>query len=551
MPEGWEVSRRRVTRLHDEALDSPRSPAYRLGMESAFQEALHTFLRWFHVIAGIMWIGDSFLFMWLDSHLTPPKDGSAKKEDDAIVGELWMTHSGGFYEVIKRRYLKQGEMGHHLYWFKWESYTTWITGFLLLFVVYYLNGASYLVDPNVRAIAPIEGILLSLGLLVGAWALYDLLWSSSLNKRPKLLMLLCFALLIFVAWWLTTVLSGRAAFLHIGAMMGTIMSANVFFRIIPAQRNMLAATAAGTPVDTSLGLRAKMRSRHNHYMTLPVVFTMLSNHFPATYAHDNAWLVLAVVFVFGAGVKYIMNYKSQAGAPIWTATLVSLVGIVVLTSGPAVEAAGDGDLMAVKVSYPEVERIVQNRCTTCHAEYPSSAAFKSPPGGVILETPEDIANHAERIMYRAYTTRTMPLANQTNISDEEREKLAAWVVQGAKIEAAPRWEIGAPDPSMAEAAKAFYAARCASCHGADGRGDGPIAAGLSPKPGSLRDAAWQMRISDDELAKVIIEGGPALEKHATMPPSLDLKDNRPLAAALIHLVRSFEDKPAEDAPGDE
>ena len=202
-------------------------------METALQEGLHLFLRWLHVIAGIMWIGDSFLFMWLDSHLAKSK---RTDDDDAVVGELWMAHSGGFYEVLKRRYLKKHEMSHTLHFFKWESYTTWITGFLMLIVVYYLNGSSYLVDPNVSDLAPIEGVLLSLALLLGGWIIYDLIWSSPLKDRPKLGALLCFALIIFIGWWLGTVLSGRAAFLHVGAMMGTIMSANVFFRIIPAQR---------------------------------------------------------------------------------------------------------------------------------------------------------------------------------------------------------------------------------------------------------------------------------------------------------------------------
>jgi uncharacterized membrane protein len=517
-------------------------------METAFQEALHTFLRWIHVVAGIMWIGDSFLFMWLDSHLTPPDKDSEKGRDPAIVGELWMTHSGGFYEVIKRKFLKQAEMGHHLYWFKWESYATWISGFFLLFVVYYLNGSSYLVDPNVRVLHPIEGILLSLGLLLGAWAVYDLLWSSDLKNRPTLLSLVCFGLLIGIAWWLTTVLSGRAAFLHVGAMMGTIMSSNVFFRIIPAQRNMLAATKAGTPVDTSLGLRAKMRSRHNHYMTLPVLFTMLSNHFPATYSHDHAWLVLAVVFIFGAGLKYLMNYKSQAGAGIWFATLASFFAFIWLTSERSVAVESEVDLMTRNAPFHEVERIIQNRCTTCHAKYPSAAAFKSPPAGVILETPADIVAYAPKILYRTYVTRTMPLANQTGITEDERATVAAWVQQGAKVEAAPRWEASpATEAELAEA-RAFYDARCVTCHGPEGRGDGPAAAGLGVKPASLRDHAWHFRTPDEALAKAIIEGGPAVGKHATMPPSLDLQDRKPLANALVKLVRGFEDKPPDGSP---
>jgi len=521
-------------------------------MESAFQEALNLFLRWLHVIAAIMWIGDSFLFMWMDSHLEEPK----KPREGApgqVVGELWMTHSGGFYELVKRKFLRQEEMPTNLYWFKWESYTTWLTGFFLLFVVYYLNGASYLIDPTISSLTTGQGIHLSLGLLIGGWLVYDLLWRSPLGKRTAILAPLCFAALVGIALWLTQLYSGRAAYLQIGAMMGTIMSANVFFRIIPAQKNMLASARAGQPVDTSLGLRAKTRSRHNHYMTLPVLFCMLSNHFPATFSAEHAWLVLAIVFLFGAGLKYLMNYRGRAGFVVWAGTLVSFVLVIVMTSGRslAVDAA-DESLLAKKVSFPAVQRIINARCTTCHATIPSDPGFKSPPSGIVLEDPAQVAKLSPRILYRVWTTRTMPLGNLTGITDDERATIAAWVKQGAKIDAAPRWEGTAPPPELIDKARGVYAERCVVCHGKDGAGDGPSAKGMTPRPTNLREHTWHQAISDDELRLVILQGGPARQKSPTMPPSHDLEEDPALLAALVHVVRGFEDRPpaVERGPGD-
>lgn len=520
------------------------SGRYDEAMESAFQEALNLILRWIHVIAGIMWIGDSFLFMWLDSHLETPK----KQREGAVVGELWMTHSGGFYEVVKRRYLAREEMPDNLYWFKWESYTTWITGFLLLFVVYYLNGASYLVDPTVSAMTTAEGILLSLGLLAGGFIVYDALWSSPLGKRPWILAPLCFFAIIAIAAWLATLYSGRAAYIQVGAMMGTIMSANVFFRIIPAQKNMLAAARAGREVDVSLGLRAKMRSRHNHYMTLPVVFTMLSNHFPATFGAEHPWLVLAIVFLFGAGLKYLMNYRGKAGLHVWLGTIGALVAAVVMTAGPSVSAHGEATLTTAEVSWPEVNRIVQARCTNCHAAVPSNTQFRTPPGGIVLEDPAQIAQLAPRIFERVYVNETMPLGNQTGMTDEERFKVAAWVAQGAVVKEAPRWE-GEVAPELMAEAQALWAERCVTCHGVDGRGDGVLARAMLPAPTNLHDRLWHADVSDAEIARVILEGGPAVNKAGTMPPNIDLAERPAIVQALVRVVRGFEDPAPAAAPG--
>ena len=512
-------------------------------MESGFQEALNLFVRWIHVIAGIMWIGDSFLFMWMDRHLEPPskpRDGAP----DQIVGELWMTHSGGFYEVIKRKYLAKHELPQNLYWFKWESYTTWLSGFFLLFVVYYLNGASYLVDPTVAATTTAEGIALSLGLLVGGWFAYDTLWRSPLGKHPGILAPLCFAALMAIAYALSLVFSGRAAFLHVGAMMGTIMSANVFFRIVPGQRKMLAATMAGTPVDTSQGARAKMRSRHNHYMTLPVVFTMLSSHFAGTYGNTHPWLVLGFVFLFGAGLKYIMNYRGKAGWFVWIGTFVCLFAVASMASGKSIaEDEDEPPRSSKRVSFMAVQRIVEARCVTCHATIPSNPAFKTPPSGVILEEPAQLARLAPRVLYRVYTTKTMPLGNVTGMTDGERETLATWIQQGAKVQAAPRWDSAPPTPALMAQARTFYAERCVTCHGPTGRGDGPAAVGLMPRPGDLRAHEWHVKTTDDELARVLVQGGPANAKSPTMPPSLDLESNPALLGALLAVVRGFEDVP--------
>jgi hypothetical protein len=248
-------------------------------MYAFFAEWLNLLVRWVHVIAAIMWIGDSFLFMWLDSHLTAP---SRPREGD-VAGELWMTHSGGFYEVVKRRSFAQGEMPATLYWFKWESYTTWLTGFLLLVIVFHLNGASLLIDPSVHPLTPVQATAISLGLLPLCYGLYELLWRTPLARNNRVFAAVGLVLITGLAYVLTQLFSARGAFLQMGAILGTIMSANVFFRIIPAQRHMLAMTREGRPVDTSYGVRAKGRSIQNHYMTLPVLFTMLSNHFPSTY----------------------------------------------------------------------------------------------------------------------------------------------------------------------------------------------------------------------------------------------------------------------------
>jgi uncharacterized membrane protein len=411
------------------AIVSTRSPAAL--MPALALEWLNLALRWTHVIAAIMWIGDSFLFMWLDSSLAPP----SRKREGAVAGELWMVHSGGFYELVKRRYLAPDELPPKLHWFMWEAYATWISGFFLLGIVYYFGGGIFLVDRSVSAIGVPAAIGLSLGLLVAGWLVYDALWTSPLARSPKVAGLVSFALIVALAYGLGRVFSGRAAFLHLGAVLGTIMAANVLRRIIPAQAHMLAATRAGKPVDVTFGERAKMRSIHNHYLTLPVLFTMLSNHFPGTWGHPLAWLSLVLLVVLGASVKYVMNFGSRSNRWIvlaGTASLVGAIGLAVRAGAPAATASAyRGD---PPVTFATVRTIIESRCVTCHAAKPSNPAFPEPPLGVRLDEPERIAALAPRILARAVVTETMPLGNLTGMTPEERRTLGAWIAQGAKTD---------------------------------------------------------------------------------------------------------------------
>jgi uncharacterized membrane protein len=517
-------------------------------MSAVISEWFNLLVRWVHVIAAIMWIGDSFLFMWLDSHLSTPREG----RDGPVTGELWMTHSGGFYEVIKRKSLRKGEAVGPLYWFKWESYTTWLSGFLLLAIVYYHGASALLIDRAVADLSVGQAIGVSLGVLFGGYVVYAGLWRTPLKSSQPAFAAVGFGLILVLAYALTHLFSGRAAFLQLGATLATIMACNVLMTIIPAQRHMLAATEAGTPVDTSYGLRAKGRSIQNHYLTLPVLFMMLSNHFPSTYGHPQAWLVLGLLFVVGVGLKYVMNKRGQSHPLGLVVPAFALVGVIGLTLRPQLEAAQALDAYKDKpaVSFATVQTIVQTRCVTCHATKPTSPMFPSPPNGIVFETPENIAAHAERMFVRAVTTKTMPLGNITGMQDDERALLGAWIAQGKDVHATGPSAIAAPAP-MADAgvvaeptdpvelAALRFKNLCSTCHGANGDGQTPTAAALNPKPRNFTDAEWQKATSDDAIRKIILEGGPAVGKSPAMPANADLKDKPEVIDALLKTVRGF------------
>jgi len=390
-------------------------------MSPVVQEWLNLAIRWAHVIAAIMWIGDSFLFMWMDSSLDRPRAG---REGD-VSGEMWMMHSGGFYEVVKHRSL--GALPARLHWFMWQSYSTWITGVLLLAVVYGLGGRAMLLGPA-SGLSQGEAVALAFGVLVAALALYEGLCRVPGLRGPAFAAA-GLALVAAAAWALTHVFTPRAGFLLTGAAVGTIMTANVFFVIIPGQARMLAATREGRAVDVSHGVRAKTRSTHNHYLTLPVLLVMLANHFPSLYGAQHAWAVLALLFVFGAGVKRFMNQPGRTPWPVTAGTLASLAGAIALTLPP-----GAGPETRALAALPPVDdtaarAIVQARCASCHATRPANEAFAAPPGGVVFESPEQMRAYADRIVFRVVETKTMPLGNLTGMTEEERRTLGAWAWQ--------------------------------------------------------------------------------------------------------------------------
>jgi len=525
-------------------------------------EWLNLLVRWVHVIAAIAWIGDSFLFMWLDSHLVPP----TRPREGAVTGELWMCHSGGFYEVVKRKSLAKNELPATLHWFKWESYTTWMSGFLLLIVVYHTGNSALLIDPAVYPLKVSEALGLSLYLLPVGYLVYEGMWWL-IGESNELFAVIGLGVLAGLAYFLTHVFSARGAFLQTGAMLGTIMAANVFFRIIPAQRHMLAATAAGTPVDTSYGLRAKGRSIHNHYLTLPVLFCMLSNHFPSVYGSRAPWLTLVVMVIFGAGLKYAMVRRKETPVPIAAVSLCALGGALWL-SHPRADPAIEAYRGKPAVNFDQVSAIIATRCTACHAEHPAGGLFAAPPEGVMLDSPDRIRAHAGRIFVRAVSTKTMPLANITGITPHEREILGAWYAQGAHIpedaampapqvaqastaalddsaEAQPQ---GLPGANPQEKASKYFKAICASCHGFGGQGDGVAASALHPPPRNFTDRAWQAKVTDDHLREVISKGGAAMGLSALMPPQPLLAKDPDTLNEIVKLVRGFG-APAQVAAG--
>lgn len=402
-------------------------------MADNLHDWLSLILRWIHLIAGISWIGSSFYFMWLDSHILPPE--TPKK---GVEGELWMVHSGGFYQVEKRL-IAPGEMPKTLHWFKWEATFTWISGFFLLGVVYYMTGGMYLVDPSVSAITPAAASVLGIGLMVVGWFVYDLIWEK-LGKNGKfsatLPLGLSLALLVGAVYALTHILSGRAAYIHVGSLFGTIMVLNVWVRILPAQQQMINATKEGRTPDFNLGKHAKRRSVHNSYMTFPVLFIMLSNHYPGTWAHPQNGLVLLLLMIFGAGIRHAMIVKKRGGTWALAPAAASLVTLITMT-GPAKDPAtveASHDHHTARITFAAAHAVISSRCIACHSSDPADRTFGPIPGGVSFESPEKIKAFAERIKFRAVTTRTMPLANKTGITEDERALLGHWIDQGASLE---------------------------------------------------------------------------------------------------------------------
>jgi len=357
--------------------------------------------------------------------LTKPAQAKA-----GVEGDLWMVHSGGFYQVEKRR-PGPGEVPAVLHWFKWEAMLTWITGISLLVLMYYLSNA-YLLDPGISRIGRGTAIALGVALLVFGWLIYDALWRS-LARRPAVATAISLVLLTAVTVLLCRLLSGRAAFMHIGSLLGTIMVANVWMRILPAQHQMLAATRAGRPADFTLGERAKQRSVHNSYMTFPLLFIMLSNHFPATYASSVNWLVLLLLFVAGASVRHAMIGRGASSRWALVPAALALTGAMFFSTPKGAAARTPAAATDSVPPFHAVRAVIAQRCQPCHSQYQSDRSLGPAPGGVTFDTPESVARLAERIRVRVVETKTMPLANKTGMTEDERALLGRWIAAGAPL----------------------------------------------------------------------------------------------------------------------
>jgi uncharacterized membrane protein len=413
---------------------------------------LNLLVRWLHLITGIAWIGASFYFVWLDNSIRPPKPGSdlAKK---GVSGELWAVHGGGFYNPQK--YLvSPAELPSDLHWFKWEAYATWISGFSLLFIVYYFNASAMMIDKSVADLSQLQAIGVGLGSLLVGWLFYDTLCRSKLGQRDGLLGIIMFAFIVAMAFVLTKFLSGRAAYIHVGAMIGTMMVGNVLMLIIPGQRKLVEAMEQGKSPDPIHGKKAKQRSVHNNYFTLPVLLIMISNHYAMTYSHQYSWALLGAIIAAGVLIRHFFNLRHHgrtawgfpaAGVAILAAVAIAIAprpqpapaaGVVAVasTSADAAAVATDDEHAAAPAGAPDftrVQAIINQRCVSCHAAKTTQPGFATAPAGIMLHTPELIHQNAAKVNQQAVVLKAMPIGNMTNITPEERAEIGAWFAAGA------------------------------------------------------------------------------------------------------------------------
>ncbi len=387
-------------------------------------------VRWLHVITGIAWIGSSFYFVWLDDHLVKGKD-----MPEGVSGELWAVHGGGFYR--NQKYLiAPAKMPAELHWFKYEAYFTWISGLLLLCLVYYYSASIFLIDSSKLALTPLQAIAIGLAFIAGGWIVYDALCRSRIGDNAPLFGGLWFLVLLGSAYALTHIFSGRGAFIHVGAMIGTAMAANVFFVIIPNQKKAVAAMLAGNTPDPWLGKKAKQRSLHNNYMTLPVVLIMVSNHYPMLFGSNANWIVLAALSLAGVMVRHFFNLRHK-GKFVWelpAAAAVVFIGTMFFAADVEHRSQSAAASQA-QVPFAAVRAIVDKHCVTCHSAAPVHAGILSPPAGLDFTKDEVLEKNAPRIRVRTVTTQTMPLGNDTRMTAAERATLGAWIDQGAHREA--------------------------------------------------------------------------------------------------------------------
>ncbi len=408
--------------------------------EGHLMEWLNIVVRIMHFTFGIAWIGASFYFVFLENALN-----RTEHVRDELAGNLWAIHGGGFYYLEKYKVAPES-IPKHLHWFKYEAYFTWVSGFALLFIIYYFNSSAMLIDTNVMKLTAAQAISIGIGSFIVGWVIYDLLCKSALRKKPLLFALAGIIILAGFAYFYGHVFSGRAAFIHFGAMIGSIMVANVFFVIIPSQKAMVKAAKKGQLPDpqkaclpdndntsgNDIGRRGKnalFRSIHNNYFTLPVLFVMLSNHFPSTFGNKYQWIVLAVFSIGAAGVKHWLNLREQGKLTVW----VLPVSVIILLAVAYMTAPQLSTTKCSTISFAEVNAIVQQRCISCHSSKPTDDVYTAPPNGVKYDTPLEIAAKKDLIMQRVVVTKTMPQNNKTNMTPEERDVIRCWIEQGASL----------------------------------------------------------------------------------------------------------------------
>ncbi len=391
--------------------------------EGHLMEWMNIVVRLMHISFGIAWIGASFYFVFLENALN-----RTHNVRDELAGNLWAIHGGGFYYLEKYKTAPK-TIPKHLHWFKYEAYFTWLSGFCLLFVVYYFNAKSILVDKNILDISPLAGIGIGVGSFIVAWIMYDLLCKTALVKKSILFAIIGFIVSIGFAYFYCRVFSARAAYMHFGAMLGTLMAANVFFVIIPAQKAMVKAASLGLPLNAQLGKNALIRSVHNNYFTLPVLFVMISNHFPTTFGYEYPWIILSIITLGTAGVKHYLNQKEKGQLSVW----VLPASILVLLAAAYISAPAKPGACNNEISFAQVNSIIQTRCIACHSAKPTDDFYKAPPNGIAYDTPEKIVLLKDKIMQRVVITKTMPQNNKTNMTETERDIIRCWIDQGAII----------------------------------------------------------------------------------------------------------------------
>jgi uncharacterized membrane protein len=390
-------------------------------MDVFLGEWVNLLLRWFHMIVGIGWIGTSFYFMALDYSLL-----KRERMNPGVMGTAWQVHGGGFYHVEKYT-VAPATLPDVLHWFKWEAYLTWVTGFGLLIVQYYFHASAFLIDPGVMPLEPWQAVAISIASLAAGWFIYDGLCRTPVGRNVNLLAISVFALILVASVLYTKVFSGRGAFIHIGALVGTIMAVNVFGVIIPNQKKLIAQIIAGETPNPYYGEIGKQRSTHNNYLTLPVLLMMVSQHYPFLFSHSQSWLVVALILISGGLVRYLLNRVDSSDvweSYAWTlpVTAVALLAAIYVTA-PEPRGVSTGPA----VSDVEALSITAKHCVMCHSAHPSHPAFKEPPKNVVLETAPEMRRFAQQIYMQTVQNRAMPLGNQTGMTEAERDALGRWV----------------------------------------------------------------------------------------------------------------------------